>query len=314
MIGGTLSNPTAKFPFFNYVFFRKYPYFLPCCVTAGFNVLGFILCYFFLNETLRKRSGDCIGKQSIGTRGYGTTADHQKPVIPESISEERYNIARLLSKPIIQDICASACVLSFISTAFEVTFVLFCYSPVKDGGLGFSPYEIGFALALSGLGAALLSALIMPKVLVRFDHSKLYHFGMRLWAIPFLVLPLLNFIAKKGLRPGMVNPDELTTIKLWIGVALLLALARIAFIGFSINMLLVKAFVPNSTALGATYGLVQFSICLSQALSPTFASSLYVISHKYDTLDGNLWVLVFVGLSWIGSIFSKRVVRSACHD
>jgi hypothetical protein len=59
-------------------------------------------------------------------------------VASEAISEERHNIKQLLSSPIIQAICASACVLSFISTAFEIVFVLFCYSPVENGGMGFS--------------------------------------------------------------------------------------------------------------------------------------------------------------------------------
>lgn len=59
-------------------------------------------------------------------------------MVPGSISEERYNIKQLLGRPIIRAICTSACALSFVSTAFDVIFVLFCYSSVEHGGLGLS--------------------------------------------------------------------------------------------------------------------------------------------------------------------------------
>ncbi|KXN90535.1 hypothetical protein AN958_04207, partial [Leucoagaricus sp. SymC.cos] len=242
MIGGTLSNSTIKFSvFFNYTFLQKYPYFLPCCVAAGFNVLGLILCYFFLNEMLLAlpldaRSRDCVGTQSTTTRGYGVIS-HQKSVVPTPMSEERYDIRQLLSIPIIQAICTSACVQSFISTAFEVVLVFFCPLPIEKGGLDFPTHSesgsLWGSLGFSGVGATLLSALIMPRILVRLDHSRLYHFGMEAWN-------------------GRARPAD--QIKLWIGIAILLAVVRVVFIGFPINMLLRKASVPGPTALGATYG------------------------------------------------------------
>lgn len=82
------------------------------------------------------------------------------------------------------------------------------------------------------MAAALLSVVVMPKILARYNHARLYHFGMKLWTIPFLLLPVLNFVAKMGLEPGMVKPDKLTMIKLWIGVAALLAFVRVACMGF----------------------------------------------------------------------------------
>lgn len=161
MIGGSLSNPTDRFPkFFSYVFFKKYPYFLPCCVAACFSALGFILCYFFLKEVLlvlahmpltdadfiicclprqtsRKSQRDCIGTRSPVIQDYGAT-NNEEVASPDPVSGERYCVKQLLAMPIIRTICMSAYMLSFISTAFEVIFVLFCYSPIEQGGLGFS--------------------------------------------------------------------------------------------------------------------------------------------------------------------------------
>jgi len=49
-----------------------------------------------------------------------------------------YNVRQLLAIPIVQALCVSAFALSFLSAAFEVLFVLFCYSPILSGGLAFS--------------------------------------------------------------------------------------------------------------------------------------------------------------------------------
>lgn len=56
---------------------------------------------------------------------------------PDGIYQPQ-NTRELFCVPIIRAICLSGCALSFISTSFDVVFVLFCFSPVDLGGLGFS--------------------------------------------------------------------------------------------------------------------------------------------------------------------------------
>ena len=49
-----------------------------------------------------------------------------------------YSVRQLLAIPIVHALCVSAFALSFLSAAFDVLFVLFCYSPILSGGLAFS--------------------------------------------------------------------------------------------------------------------------------------------------------------------------------
>ncbi|KAF9430338.1 hypothetical protein BGZ94_007340, partial [Podila epigama] len=53
VLGGYLANPAKTFPeiFGDWQFFIDYPYFLPCLVAALGSVIGFIVGYFFLEET-----------------------------------------------------------------------------------------------------------------------------------------------------------------------------------------------------------------------------------------------------------------------
>lgn len=52
--------------------------------------------------------------------------------------DEAPGVRALLSLPVMRTLCVSGCALSFVGTAFDVVFVLFCYSPIRSGGLSFS--------------------------------------------------------------------------------------------------------------------------------------------------------------------------------
>lgn len=51
VIGGALQHPAERFALFSgNVFFKDYPYFLPCFVSASFSAVTWIIAYFFLEE------------------------------------------------------------------------------------------------------------------------------------------------------------------------------------------------------------------------------------------------------------------------
>ena len=51
LIGGAFSNPATRYPsLFDYELFRKFPYFLPCLVTAAVALFSTVSAYFFLDE------------------------------------------------------------------------------------------------------------------------------------------------------------------------------------------------------------------------------------------------------------------------
>lgn len=58
---------------------------------------------------------------------------------------QQQSVRQLLSIPIIRSLCISGASLCFTATAFDSVFVLFCYTPISDGGLDFSvryPYPL----------------------------------------------------------------------------------------------------------------------------------------------------------------------------
>lgn len=305
LLGGTFSDPATKFPqWFDYDFLRAYPYFLPCFAAGMIAIAGVIGGYFCLEETLpskRWKNKDYVPMRQIGSEHRG--GDVEKPPQPASVKS-------LMSIPLVRALCASGFALAFIATGFDVTFVLYCFSPVNGGGLAFTASEIGYSLAISGVVSVCLQLFFMPYLLRRFDHAKMYNFCMGLWPYSFVLLPGLNLIARTGVDEltGQILPS--TKVLVWIGIAGLLAVTRTACLAFSVSMILVKDSSPDPSSLGATNGLAQFAMCFARSFSPAVASSLFAFSNGFDfILLRYSWVLVMTMISFLGTTLSRRIAE-----
>ncbi|KAF8654091.1 hypothetical protein AX16_003624 [Volvariella volvacea WC 439] len=311
LIGGTLSNAATKYPqYFDYHVFKVHPYFLPCLIAAILALFGVALGYYCLEETLpskrrqtkkEKRLQQPATYGSISNRGsYDDDTPLEPPPAPLDMKE-------LLSIPSIRALCASGCALCFIATAFDVVFVLFCYTPIPSGGLGFDAQKIGYSLATAGTISACIQLFLMPTLLRTFDVVKFYNFCMALWPISFVSLPLLNIIIRTGYDEvtGTVNPHAIPIV--WSGIAALLVCSRVSLLAYSLNMILAKKNAPHPGALGATNGLIQLAMCISRAVSPAFVSSAFAMSIKNNIAGGYMWVFIMVLICFLGRSLSKRI-------
>ncbi|KAH9901278.1 MFS general substrate transporter [Cubamyces lactineus] len=302
LMGGLLSNPATKFPqWFDTELFRRYPYLLPCLAAAAIAFAGCTYGYFYLGEThpnLQPRKKENIPMSECRDGSF------EKPSEPASVQQ-------LLKIPVVRALCLSGAGLSFIATGFDVTFVLFCYTSLPQGGLAFNATQIGYALSISGLISILLQLLVMPIVLRRVDHARMYNFCMGLWPFCFVLLPGLNILARWGALDeafGVLAPT--TRALVWLGIGLILSISRTAALAFSVSMILVKDSAPNPASLGVTNGIAQFAMCLSRSFSPAFASSVLAFSIGHDfVLLRYLWVLVMTTICFLGTTLSRRIAE-----
>ncbi|KAJ7582624.1 hypothetical protein C8J56DRAFT_224943 [Mycena floridula] len=138
-----------------------------------------------------------------------------------------------------------------------------------------------YALAISGFIAAALQLICMPILLRKYDHSRLYSFFTGIWAFTFAAFPLLRWIAESNGGNDDIGSGTSDTY-LWISIAAILFLARIGFLGCSINTLLVKKHVTVAKDLGSATGSLQISICLARCEAPTLSAvcSLYLPDYR----------------------------------
>ncbi|KAF5389761.1 hypothetical protein D9757_005971 [Collybiopsis confluens] len=258
LLGGSLSNPAHKHPLFDTPFFNRYPYFLPGIIAGALSIMGVVLAYFCLKESLpeKRRSNLC------------TDLNHDE----DEISVLPPPSARtLLSIPIIRALSLSGFALKVNGTSFVVLFVLSCYSPIHQGGLAFPPSIIGYALAFTGLVAGVVQLFFMPLLLRRFEAARIYSVCIAAWPFVFLILPCLNLLARYGVDQDTGELGTHARAVLWTGIFFDLALSRIGGIAYPASMILIKNNVPSPSYLGSTNGLVQWFMCLSRCVSAAFA-------------------------------------------
>jgi len=317
LIGGTFSNPANVFPnLFSHDFFQSYPYFLPGFIASVISLTGAVFGYVFLEETLPSKRSRLPIPKSI-------------PEEPQQQKSTPFTFRMLISVPIIRALSLSGAGLSFTYTGFDVLFVLFCYSPIESGGLALSAAEIGICLAIAGFISCLIQLFVTPVLLARCDHVRLYNRCLGLWPYCFLVLPLLNAVARIGVPVmdhrvreealQLTDTDHHVQAIVWCGLAALLALSRLACLAFALSMILVKENAPTPDSLGVTNGLVMFAMCLTRSFCPALVSSLFASLASSKILSGYLWVVIMASISyactWLGSEIERCQESSVvAHD
>lgn len=108
----------------------------------------------------------------------------------------------------------------------------------------------------------------MPYILRRFDYATTYNTCMYLWPVTFASLPLFNALAlahlpvhaetspgRNGVETVMMTMTTPANVSIWIGLALVLALSKVAAIPYSITMLLIKRHLPAPAPAPASIGI-----------------------------------------------------------
>jgi hypothetical protein len=294
-IGGVLSNPADKYgSFFQDSVFSRHPYFLPCLVAATITSLSLFVGYIYLEETLPKKRKDLNGAQSSSP----PSSDGRAPTLRE-----------LLSIPIIRVLSISSFGLNFSSTAFDVLFVLLCYSPIKKGGLAFSPSTIGFTLSSSGLISSSMQIFIMPVILKRIEAAKVYNVSIAAWPVVFAALPILNIIARSGLDDETGKLSFWSKVMLWTGLVLILAISKVGYMGYSVNLILTRINVPNPEVLAVSNGVMSCAMSLARMISPALASSAFALSEEYNLLGGYFWSLLMACSCLLACSLGPKISR-----
>ncbi|CAE6442456.1 unnamed protein product [Rhizoctonia solani] len=280
-LGGFLSHPAERYPsVLGYNIFRQYPYLLPCLVGSAFSTVGLVAGILFLEEAasddrsipnLRSPSPDVCGPVADDT-------EKEAPSVKE--------IMRISS---IRKILVSYGFMAYVTVSINAVLVLWLYTPVSAGGIGFNSAEIGMTLTLSGMFGTAIAVIVFPPLERRVGAVILYRFGMIMQILNVLAFPFGHALALAGGRKGA-----------YLGVAVVVFVRCIAGMVFVCNMLLVTRSAPCRRALGTVNGLAQMVASASRAVGPATATSLFAISVKSGVLGGNLVWLVLLIVALLG--------------
>ncbi|KAI0675155.1 MFS general substrate transporter [Trametes maxima] len=313
LIGGTFADPAKEWPdVFTHPIWKTYPYLLPCLISAVISVVAALLSAFVLEETLpsKRKAKPFILEEEEPLLPEATTAT-VIDVAPTMADLEPLSIRELLSIPVLRAVFASSAVLGLAGSCYTNVFVLMAYTPLRQGGLAFSPAQIGRAISSMGAVSILLK-LCMPRLLRRFGTLNMFDFCMVAWTATFAAMPFASFVAQRAAATATlldVSKDSLREVSTaeWSAVALVLFLSRLGCLAFSIIMILTRDHTPGSASLGTANGLAELAQSLATMVGPTVASSLFAWSATHHLLGGHLWVVFMLAQSGFGSWVARRI-------
>ncbi|GAA6007457.1 hypothetical protein JCM10207_006348 [Rhodosporidiobolus poonsookiae] len=182
--------------------------------------------------------------------------------------------------------------LALETVALDALLILFCYSPLSIGGLGFKESSIGTALSLSGLSAVSFQLLLFPPLQARVGTVPLYRALMSLWPVVFALFPVMSYAAQHW-----------GTKAVWGWLTVFLMLKSIANMSYATNMLTLTDAAPSKRLLGTLNGVAQMGSSLMRSVGPFTASSLFAFSVSHPSiLNGELVFLVMVLLAGGGAV------------
>ncbi|CAD6583241.1 MAG: hypothetical protein TREMPRED_003505, partial [Tremellales sp. Tagirdzhanova-0007] len=207
-------------------------------------------------------------------------------------------------------------ILSLLGGVQGTLIPLFCFTPIHNGGLGFTATEIGHTLSLRAIATLSIQLFVFPPLQRRVGTVGLYRWLMCLWIPSFLGYPVLN---------GLARTDHPTLV--WIGLAFVLILSSIANMAFGksprslillclladgfvltvCNLIMTNAAAPSRRLLGAINGYSQFIQAIVRIIGPGGASILFAVSIDKQILGGSLVWLV-LGLVGVIGVFSGLLI------
>ncbi|KAE9409480.1 MFS general substrate transporter [Gymnopus androsaceus JB14] len=301
-LGGVLANPTTQWPqtFGKLVFFRDYPYFLPCAAAGLLCFAAFGLSYIGLKETLNHKLPADLSEESgpllldgEPQTDYGSSSPStQKPDIKPPSTRELLTVD-------LRIILLNYGLLSFTDMSYFVLIPLIYSSSIPIGGLGLSPYQVGLILGIFALLSGFWNLLVLTRILKKIGPRKMYIISYSSFLVIFPLLWILRDVAHLA---GRVNALVWALL-----VCQLLAASFINTAYNSMSLLVVQSAPPKS--LGAVNGLAQMTASGTRGLAPLLASSLFSVSLESRVAKGHLVDIVLIVLSAVGLVCAFRIPK-----
>ncbi|KAI7957574.1 hypothetical protein MJO28_004669 [Puccinia striiformis f. sp. tritici] len=311
LLGGYLSRPAERFPnswFATSQFWQNHPWLLPCAVAAIAPLLGLVMATLWLNETLPKKKS--INTEREPLLQSQADIDVQESLVPAVSSPTK--ILDLLKDRNLLVILISYSLLSFQTISLEALIVLFAYTPVKSGGIGFSSADIGLALSLSGVMVIFVQLGLFPFFQKQLGTARLYKICMSAYPLIFILFPIIHFIARSEDKHQQEGGSSFTGV--WIGIWIIMILKTTANMVFCCNMLLVNAVTPSRDVLATINGLAQSCGSFVRAIGPITASSLFAFSVLHQNfIDGNSVFLLFACIA-LGAFLNSLNIQDGLEQ
>jgi len=257
--------------------FDRFPYALPCYISALLSLLGFLTGLFFLKETKKKKEVETEEKKKLVEEEEMTEFEEsmeeeklQQIVELQNQDDKKVSQSVLLSLVRDKTVMTVITVYAFLSLAFGIyndIYSLWIILPTESGGLSFDTTDIGIVLAIEGVSLVFFQIIIYPRIVEKLGNLRTFQLGSAFSSISIFALPFSSFLAFPSWT-AWILVIVIGIIKAWA--------AGTAF--SSIFPLIANTTSASNT--GSVNGLAQMGGALARAVGPTLGGVLFAWSSS----------------------------------
>ena len=323
-LGGTFADPHISWPrlFPAGSLFERCPYLLPNLLCAALLFISIVLGIFLLEEThpdmqpcqLRPadafvseetpliETSDAIKRPAVDLRSetYGTIRPDDASSQCDWAGSEKTDGPKIWNKQVVGFIIALS-IFTYHSMTYDHLMPIFfederssvhtladSASLFSSGGLGLSVRSVGMIMAVNGLIALFIQAVIFPIAAERVGVYKLFLIVTVLHPIAYAIVPMLLLV-----------PEKLVFPAIYVCLAVRNTLSIILY---PLLLILIKEATPSSGALGKINGLAASAGAACRMIAPPVAGYLYTFGSKVDC----------TALAWYGSAIVAIIGAVQC--
>jgi MFS family permease len=313
-IGGTFANPNESWPnaFPKGGLFERFPYLLPnllCALLLAISiVLGFLLLEethpdmqprvllpadtYLSEETPLMETSDAMKRPAVDLRSQTYGAINASNASEDARASEKTPLEPIWNKRVVGFIIALS-IFTYHSMTYDHLMPIFfederaatlnaavkvAMSPVHaSGGLGLSVRSVGMIMAVNGVIALFVQAVIFPITAERVGVYRLFLIVTVLHPIAYAIVPMLLFVPESIIYPCIY--------------ACLAVRNLLSIILYPLLLILIKEATPTSSALGKVNGLAASAGAACRMIAPPIAGYLYTFGSSIDC----------TALAWYGS-------------
>lgn len=301
LIGGTLSNPSEKYPnlFGGVHMFEEYPYSLPNIVACALSLLGLVTALFILPETktwkrnenpnyikkliskfMPSKQPDFIKLQemSLSSDTFSndedqiTTQSENEEISPDlsTIVEKKVSKWSLMKDRGVLFACLIYGILGLMFVFYEEVLPYWCFLKVEDGGMAFSSTDVGLVNSSGCVLGMLFQMFIYPRIANKVGLLKAFAIGA-VFTIPGLIfLPQSPRIALALTSNAVMNKNPVAWTALIIAILFIQVGGELLFI--SIIIAVSNSAIPEH--MGTVNGIAQTLVALTRTVAPIAGSSM----------------------------------------
>ena len=320
-IGGTFAQPHESFPsvFPDSSIFTKFPFLLPNLICACLLLFNIVLGYFLLEETHPdinrvmppeetplSQSSDAVKRPSVDlwANNYETFKGRCESCLTRPVSDMEKSAKSIFSSNKVMALIISLCIFTYHSMSYDHLLPIFFedkraprftssahigpfYSP---GGLGLSVRDFGAIMAVNGIIALFIQAVIFPVAAERIGIFRIFLVVTTLHPIAYLVVPFLLYVPESVLYPAIYFCLSVRNI--------------LSILLYPVLLILLKDATPSSDVLGKVNGLAASAGAACRMIAPPIAGYLYTLGSRLDC----------TAIAWYGSALIAIIGAIQCFS